>query len=231
MSTEAAPNQAGLATNSKLRRRNVHTEENKEDGDQQQESSFMKSYVPKSLQRCISGEEMDRTQNLLATPEKVPSQKGPIHMQQEYECSQPVNKDLDTKDPFEDDAEVTELNISYNAPTTVSSMVSSNSDSSNLDSDCDFETSDKASFLTFRLSYLFVTLVVMLADGLQGKLQMQYPKHKSTFALYSHVFETIFFRYPSLRLVRGLRILCSIAILFGIHYGCYHCSHHGTPYR
>ena len=197
MSTDAAHDQAGLATNSKLRRRNIHTEEKKEDGDQQQESSLMKSYVPKSLQRCISGEEMDRTQNVLATPEKVRSEKGPIHMQ--HECSQPVNKDLDTKDPFEDDTEVTELNISFNAPTTVSSMVSSNSDSSNLDSDCDFETSDKASFLTFRLSYLFVTLVVMLADGLQGKLQMQYPKYKSTFTLYSHVFETIFSRNPSIR--------------------------------
>ena len=96
MSTDAAHDQAGLATNNKLRRRNVHTEEKKEDGDQQQESSFMKSYVPKSLQRCISGEEIDRTQNVLATPEKVRSEKGPIHMQNEYECSQPVNKDLDT---------------------------------------------------------------------------------------------------------------------------------------
>jgi hypothetical protein len=35
--------------------------------------------------------------------------------------------------------------------------------------ECDNEQGDKgASFLLFRMSYLFVTLVVMLADGLQG---------------------------------------------------------------
>lgn len=34
--------------------------------------------------------------------------------------------------------------------------------------DLDFEPKDGFSFLLFRMSYLFVTLVVMLADGLQG---------------------------------------------------------------
>jgi hypothetical protein len=49
--------------------------------------------------------------------------------------------------------------------TSVSSITSENPES-----EYDFETSDKGySFLTFRLSYLFVTLVVMLADGLQGE--------------------------------------------------------------
>ena len=38
-----------------------------------------------------------------------------------------------------------------------------------LDSECDIDGSSKgSSFLLFRMSYLFVTLVVMLADGLQG---------------------------------------------------------------
>ncbi len=239
MSPEAPHNQAGLASNDNLRRRNIHSEEEQE-ADQQQESSSMKSYVPKSLWQCISGEEIDRTQNVLATPEKIRTEKGPIHMScndDQYDGSRPSKKDFDTKDPSGDDTEeVTDLNISYNAPTTVSSMVSSNSDSSgNLDSEYDDEASDKASFLTFRLSYLFVTLVVMLADGLQGELcrskainTLYTQRH---FTLYSHVFVIIFFRYPSLRLVRGIRILCGIAVLFGIYYRCHHRSYHGTSYR
>jgi hypothetical protein len=56
-------------------------------------------------------------------------------------------------------------NVTMGSYTTVSSLTSEN-----MESEYDFETSDKAySFLSFRLSYLFVTLVVMLADGLQGK--------------------------------------------------------------
>mmetsp|Transcript_43238 Transcript_43238/g.48694 ORF Transcript_43238/g.48694 Transcript_43238/m.48694 type:complete len:681 (+) Transcript_43238:135-2177(+) len=59
-------------------------------------------------------------------------------------------------------------NVSYTC-TTVSSNTSNLSD--NLDSEYDYDcesSDDRYSFLKFRLSYLFVTLVVMLADGLQG---------------------------------------------------------------
>ena len=57
-------------------------------------------------------------------------------------------------------------NVTMGSYTTVSSLTSEN-----MESEYDFDTSDKEaySFLSFRLSYLFVTLVVMLADGLQGK--------------------------------------------------------------
>jgi hypothetical protein len=82
--------------------------------------------------------------------------------------------------PFSSDDTMSEIdgttathNISYTC-TTVSSNTSNISD--NLDSEYDYDGDDETtpaekrrSFLTFRLSYLFVTLVVMLADGLQGK--------------------------------------------------------------
>ena len=37
------------------------------------------------------------------------------------------------------------------------------------DDDLDFEPEKNGSFFLFRMSYLFVTLVVMLADGMQGE--------------------------------------------------------------
>lgn len=165
MSPNASLNQAGMA-NSGLRKRNVHIQED-EAADQQDESLFLQSFFPKALQECIAGEESDRTQNVLATPEKIQSRKGPIHMSCK-DHDQQSNQDLKMKmkDPFVDvTEEVPDLDLSRNAATTVSSMVSSSSDSSNLDSEYDY---DGSAFLTFRLSYLFVTLVVMLADGLQG---------------------------------------------------------------
>jgi hypothetical protein len=92
--------------------------------------------------------------------------------------------------PFSSDDTMSEIdgttathNISYTC-TTVSSNTSNISD--NLDSEYDYDGDDETpaekrlSFLTFRLSYLFVTLVVMLADGLQGKEnenEILYAKH------------------------------------------------------
>eukprot|EP00532_Pseudo-nitzschia_australis_P019336 CAMPEP_0168301024 /NCGR_PEP_ID=MMETSP0142_2-20121227/33411_1 /TAXON_ID=44445 /ORGANISM="Pseudo-nitzschia australis, Strain 10249 10 AB" /LENGTH=164 /DNA_ID=CAMNT_0008251185 /DNA_START=175 /DNA_END=665 /DNA_ORIENTATION=- len=60
----------------------------------------------------------------------------------------------------------------YSSSTSVSSdsdLSLLDSDPTNRDSERDYESCNNGfSFLTFRLSYLFVTLVVMLADGLQG---------------------------------------------------------------
>ena len=175
-----ALNQAEMA-NSELRKSNVHIEED-EAADQQDEAFFLQSYFPKSLQGCISGEESDRT------PEKTRSKKGPIHMS----CNdhdQPSQKNLKMKDPLMDVTEgVPDLNSSTNASTTVSSLVSTSSEnSSNLDSEYDY---DRSVFMKFRLSYLFVTLVVMLADGLQGKpyRSNKVPPINSNISPFTHVF-------------------------------------------
>jgi len=59
--------------------------------------------------------------------------------------------------------------VAVDVPTVVEQSTNSSVTTDQMGSEYDFDTSDKAmSFLTFRLSYLFVTLVVMLADGLQG---------------------------------------------------------------
>jgi MFS family permease len=180
MSSEAVPNQASMARNN-LRKRNIHRQE--EETNQQHESSSsgavvdneesgdsfrLRALVPKSLRQYFSGVERDMTHTKMQTPVRKKDQIPVSCSNSEISssCDRPSNVELRMNDPFVDDnSDVTNLNVSYNTATTVSS----NSDSSNLDSEYDYETSDKAfSFLKFRLSYLFVTLVVMLADGLQG---------------------------------------------------------------
>ena len=49
------------------------------------------------------------------------------------------------------------------------SSTSWSSNSSDIDLDDEETNSASSSFLIFRLSYIFVNLVIMLADGLQGK--------------------------------------------------------------
>ena len=79
----------------------------------------------------------------------------------------PKHEDMDGLKP------TTKFCSDYSSSTSVSSdsdLSYLDSDSTNIDTECDYESCDNGfSFLKFRLSYLFVTLVVMLADGLQGK--------------------------------------------------------------
>ena len=195
MSLQTAPDRTEVSKN-KLRKRNIHRVEdfdqdesvssskavadNKESGG----SFLLRTLIPKPLRKCMAGAEKEMTQNALLTPRRKNSEKVPVLQSSCSEsdlsssCARLSDTDLKNNntgcssarvagEPCADDtSDVGPLNVSYNTCTTVSS----NSDSSNLDSEYDYETSDNAiSFLTFRLSYLFVTLVVMLADGLQGK--------------------------------------------------------------
>ena len=190
--------QADMGKN-KLRKRNIHRPEDElgqsesvfsselvADGNESGASFLLRTLIPQSLRQCISGKERDMTQNAMQTPKRKDS--GSLTIRESCSdsdlstaCARLSDTDLKNNNtscsstpvpvasgPFvvDDTSDAGPLNVSYNTCTTVSS----NSDSSNLDSEYDYETSDNAfSFLTFRLSYLFVTLVVMLADGLQGK--------------------------------------------------------------
>ncbi len=58
------------------------------------------------------------------------------------------------------------------------SFVSEASLGSDQEEDLDFEPQNTSSFFMFRMSYLFVTTVVMLADGLQGMIRCQF-MHKT----------------------------------------------------
>lgn len=170
------------------RKRNIHKSGGKTlssevatDSNESGQSSLFSSLIPKSLRQCIVGEERDLSQNMLKIPTREKLSTLPVLestsdsdlssasarlpeaeiMKNEICTSSRVAVESD----LDDSSDTGPLNLSYNTCTTVSS----NSDSSNLDSEYDYETSDNGfSFLTFRLSYLFVTLVVMLADGLQG---------------------------------------------------------------
>jgi len=194
MTLQTATNQTDTIR-SKLRKRNIHRPEEELDQTESLSSSeavgdnndsgnsfLLRTLIPKTLRQCISGRERDLTQNMMLTPKREKSDtelvpKSCSDSSLSSTCAQLLNTDLKNNntscssarvavEPYVDDtSDAGPLNSSYNTGTTVSS----NSDSSNLDSEYDYETSDKAfSFLTFRLSYLFVTLVVMLADGLQG---------------------------------------------------------------
>jgi len=194
MSLQTATNPTE-STNNKLRKRNIHrAEEQLEESESQPSperfsdckksgnSSLLRALIPKPLRQCLSGLERDKTQNMMLTPDQkqvdsVSVRESCSDSDLSSSCDGALDSDLKNNntsctsarvavEPFVDDTSDTgPLNVSYNTCTTVSS----NSDSSNLDSEYDYETSDNGySFLTFRLSYLFVTLVVMLADGLQG---------------------------------------------------------------
>ena len=236
----------------KLRKRNIHRQEDETDhpempsasradvDNNESKDSFFRTILPSPLRQCIKGGERDMTQNVLQTPEREQFQKNPAsYNESEYSTSCAPKADL-----FADDtSELPSLNVSYNACTEVStdldsSNLSSNSDSSNLDSEYDYETSDKArSFLTFRLSYLFVTLVVMLADGLQGKKNGSKAWCNAVLTITrasspNFVLCLILcFRYPSLRFIRRLRIFGCLPLLFGFPYRCRYSTHYRTTYR
>lgn len=194
MSLQSVSSSTVVASN-KLRKRKIHRAADHLDrpelassheevflGNKESGNSFLfRALLPKALRQCISGDERDRTQNTLITPKCTkPEVQQSLDVCVESNLSSvsargsdsdPKNKLVCTSaqvsvEPCVDDtSDSGALNVSYYTCTTVSS----NSDSSNLDSEYDYDTSDNAfSFLSFRLSYLFVTLVVMLADGLQG---------------------------------------------------------------
>jgi len=182
-------------TKSKLRKRNIHRAEeqlNRNDkmpasdvvnnSNENGESSFFTTLIPKPLRQCIIGKERDMTQSMVLEPvrgkdDALPVSQSCSESDLSSSCDRVSETDLKDKasscvsaraaveSDVDDTSDTGLLNVSYYTCTTVSS----NSDTSNLDSEYDYETSDKGySFLSFRLSYLFVTLVVMLADGLQG---------------------------------------------------------------
>ncbi|KAG7356310.1 sugar transporter [Nitzschia inconspicua] len=126
------------------------------------------SFLPSPLRQCLSGKEIVRkgafedntstATSTAASSKSVPCDVfGEMKGKSVSECSL-APSELDFS------ASATAFNGGGECYTSVSSMTSEN-----IESEYDFETSDKGySFLMFRLSYLFVTLVVMLADGLQG---------------------------------------------------------------
>lgn len=142
-------------------------------------NSILRTFIPQPLRHCLSGQERDKTQYAMITPktEDMDAQVPPTKSCSDVSLSSVSHAitpaDACCKAFVDDPSEASApLNVSYNTCTTVSSNSDSSnldSDSTNLYSDCDYDGSDNGfSFLTFRLSYLFVTLVVMLADGLQG---------------------------------------------------------------
>lgn len=182
-------------TKSKLRKRNIRRAEEDlfrndklsstdvvENANDSGEPSLFRTLIPKPLRKCIIGEERDLTQNMVLAPvrgkgDTLPFQQSCSNSEPSSSCTSVSETNvkinatnyssarLAVEADVDDTSDTGLLNVSYNTCTTVSS----NSDSSNLDSEYDYEASENEfSFLTFRLSYLLVTLVVMLADGLQG---------------------------------------------------------------
>eukprot|EP00534_Pseudo-nitzschia_fraudulenta_P007556 CAMPEP_0201147366 /NCGR_PEP_ID=MMETSP0851-20130426/8917_1 /ASSEMBLY_ACC=CAM_ASM_000631 /TAXON_ID=183588 /ORGANISM="Pseudo-nitzschia fraudulenta, Strain WWA7" /LENGTH=630 /DNA_ID=CAMNT_0047423173 /DNA_START=250 /DNA_END=2142 /DNA_ORIENTATION=+ len=181
MSSQGATNEINTTKN-KLRKRNIHRAGEAVGGNTgSSESSFLSTLIPEPFRNCLSGHESDKTQNMILTPQEesapLPASKPCCDCDLSSSCDRAPDNELKKNSAscaeargaveayVDDNSAEGPLNVSFNTCTTVSS----NSDSSNLDSEYEYETSDKGfSFLTFRLSYLFVTLVVMLADGLQG---------------------------------------------------------------
>ena len=88
----------------------------------------------------------------------------------------------------------------------------------------------KGSFLAFRVNYLIVTTAIMLADGLQGKVDsrkfsLKLVERQLTQTLQYHACLN---RDASLCSVRRLRILCCISVLFGVCYWGRNFPHYWT---
>lgn len=159
-------------------------------------SSLLNSFLPKPFRHCLSGKEHDRRQNKMILPADAtctntvttPDDEITIPMSSESEslflpssCREHTNNEATKMSCESSSADDTLSDIDIDGAqnvseahtcTTISSDTSNLSDNSNLDIEYEYDdeaSSDKEySFLKFRLSYLFVTLVVMLADGLQG---------------------------------------------------------------
>ena len=80
----------------------------------------------------------------------------------------------------------------------------------------DSTKSKEKSFVTLRYTYLLVTLVVMLADGLQGKIPFQ-PSIVSPILDELLICDlTFLFRNTPICAIRRLRLLCTCTLLPGI---------------
>lgn len=141
-----------------------------------------KSLPPSPLRQGLSGKETKRDAALTKVSDNATTATtSSTTVASSSRCATQQNANTKTSKSLSDyccSLSTSELDFSKNATagsnnntnnngecyTSVSSMTSEN-----VESEYDFEISDKGySFLMFRLSYLFVTLVVMLADGLQG---------------------------------------------------------------
>lgn len=149
------------------------------------DSSFnFKRLLPSPLRECLSGYEQNKSGNMMVTPPPASSFLPSLRSSSRSSvpsCGSIAGKVSKRRsktgsvldgDPLIDarSTDIDSAACSEEYPNVVGSLATDSSVASDvLESEYDFETSDKAySFLTFRLSYLFVTLVVMLADGLQG---------------------------------------------------------------
>ena len=129
-------------------------------------SSFqLGSLIPSPLRHCLAGKESKRQGAAVdAATAASSSTCTDKSLPQNLALSKKSASSYSRQNSSEDNESPNNSTVAGECYTSVSSMTSEN-----LESEYDFETSDKGySFLSFRLSYLFVTLVVMLADGLQG---------------------------------------------------------------
>lgn len=170
--------------------KNISIQQKRRDGDDigkdsDSDSSFtFKRLLPSSLRQCLSGHEQHKSGLMITVPPPSSSTVPLVRMPDGSDSAScgPVDGKIrkrrsktapamdgdsyhDTRSGGTDCATCSE-----DYPNFVESLATDSSVTSDVvESEYDFETSDKAySFLVFRLSYLFVTLVVMLADGLQG---------------------------------------------------------------
>jgi hypothetical protein len=153
--------------------------------------STFQRLLPNSLRQCLSGQEQHKSGLLMTiapstsstepllrvmpeedgTLDSASCNSGTIRKRRSKTC--PAGMDGDSYHDARSGDNCSHdcgAACSDDCPNVVGSLGTDSSVTSDvLESEYDFETSDKAySFLVFRLSYLFVTLVVMLADGLQG---------------------------------------------------------------
>lgn len=125
------------------------------------------AYITLPFQSCLAGvPEKRKSSGFLAThetaivhslpPSRAPTVSGSVS-EHSLSSDNPEDANSEKSVPF---SVVQEHDSSFVSEASLGSQA--------VEDDLDLDP-DKGSFFLFRMSYLFVTLVVMLADGLQGK--------------------------------------------------------------
>lgn len=148
----------------------------------------LRHLLPRQIRECMGDEEHDKQGKMLLVPTTDTTHEGAV-IDSDSNMNTVVAPDSSdrrrrSKRPTQKEPGAAGTNgdgppPAEDVPNVVDSYTDSSILSDTFGSDFDFDTSNEKahSFLTFRLSYLFVTLVVMLADGLQGTLNCCTRKH------------------------------------------------------
>jgi hypothetical protein len=129
-------------------------------------SSSFGEMISRPLQACFLGDEVRKDSGIMTRVEHHSREYGPSS-----QASTVAGSSMDSDEFYDAKGTPTATNtpVPPVVETTAESVVSDSLGSDVSEDEFEMKNQNPYSFTLFRLSYLIVTLVIMLADGLQGK--------------------------------------------------------------